>query len=137
MVQILLRAGGSRYQVRSELRIYPRLPKLSCGHWRSVAVQISRSQKFITVQDFIACRCACPGIWNHYKFVFGAGHLPAGRQEVEERSDEPERSELAKLNPAMVGQKCDNFRFTGPVVPRERETTYLYCPYRALLFFFK
>ena len=47
--------------------------KLVAGTGAVLRYKLSRSQKFITVQDFNCVRMRVSGCNNHYKFVLGAG----------------------------------------------------------------
>ena len=62
----------SRYKFDRSREFIPGY-KVGCGHWRSVAVQMSRSQKSIKVQDLNCVQMSVSGCQRHYEFVWGAG----------------------------------------------------------------
>jgi len=74
MIQILLSITRVAVQFWSELRIYPRLQ----SWWRALApstrgYKLSRSQKFVKVQELNCVQLRVSGCNGHYKFVLSAG----------------------------------------------------------------
>lgn len=73
MVQILLSTGAVAVQCFKVTENCSRCRNLINGHWRSESgIKLSRSQKFVKVQDFNCMQLWVSGYNNHYEFVLGA-----------------------------------------------------------------
>ena len=63
----------SRYKVDRSRELIPGY-KVSCGHWRSVAIQtVSKAENCQGVDDFNCEQMRVSGCKNHYETVLGAG----------------------------------------------------------------
>ena len=72
-VQGFVRFTSVAVQGFSKPRTYPRLQSLWCSLAQRSRYKLSRSQKFVMVQDFICVQMRESWCKSHYRFVLGAG----------------------------------------------------------------